>query len=678
MNDSQVDSSQSVVEHYWTVLPKYNAALQSAVALSHRIGGRPVNSHREYWASTLLVRLCSVATSILHLCPGSPANTAGEHWDFSSLAPLVRSLIQTALTLFNLGTETVDDGESRARVLTMQLRGCAERQNLFQSFGATAEKILEFQAQADYLRAELSSNPYFSSLPAHLQEAVMNGERASILTEDQILGRMGVLDQNDRAFLGFISSHADVSPLAYDRTGESNRGRGEENDTDKHYIATAIGLACDFVARSDADVRALFREVLSAKPQKPATDVGDERFRHALNYVLQWQGAHVEEFAVGDGPEGPLLCSDCFHDEGMRLSAMAIGQRDMSKCPNCGSQFGMKLSGRSIAVLTQQFFVSGTIHRGKYGATPVVQFNKHQSTSIDMPPWLEADVRLIERTIQVGFFHYSPRLWTAGQIEPLKALQEESSRGEVISRILDKYPGRILGSDERFYRLRIAPTRPGDFDQYDPPPDGKLGQGRFDTPEFPILYGSQDLEVCVHECRIAAEDEMYIATLVPQRRLKLLNLAEPLWEENVTEFESLDLALHMLFLGGSHSYEISRQIARAAQKHGFDGLVYPSYFTLLRTGGTPFETWYGISTRRFSEMRERLRKSTISNVALFGRPIADGSVRVQCINKVILRRVEYNLHFGPLLPRDFGPDYDGPIRRLARAFMTESGNADQH
>jgi hypothetical protein len=119
-----------------------------------------------------------------------------------------------------------------------------------------------------------------------------------------------------------------------------------------------------------------------------------------------------------------------------------------------------------------------------------------------------------------------------GEIEPLKALQEESSREEIISRILAEYPGRILDSDEHFYRLRKTPTCPGDFDQYDPPPDGKLGQGRFDTPEFPVLYGSQDLEVCVHECRVAAEDEMYIATLVPQRRLKLLNLAEPLWEEN--------------------------------------------------------------------------------------------------------------------------------------------------
>ena len=320
----------------------------------------------------------------------------------------------------------------------------------------------------------------------------------------------------------------------------------------------------------------------------------------------------------------------------------------------------MKLGRRPVALLAREFFVSGTIERGRYGGSPAVQFNRHQPTSIDVMPWLQPDLQLIGRTLGVGFFHYGPPLWTLGEVEPLKALQEKSLRADVISRVLAEYPERILGSDEWFYRLRKAPARPGDFDQYDPPPDEKLGQGRLDTAELPILYGSQDLEVCIHECRVAAEDEMYIATLVPQTTLKLLNLSEPLREEHVTDFESLDMALHMLFLAGRHSYEISREIASSAQKCGFDGLVYPSYFTLLRTGEIPFETAYGLSHRRFPDTYEHIRKNTISNLALFGRPIADRLVKVQCINKVILNKVEYMLHFGPLIPRDTGSNYYDP------------------
>jgi hypothetical protein len=35
-------------------------------------------------------------------------------------------------------------------------------------------------------------------------------------------------------------------------------------------------------------------------------------------------------------------------------------------------------------------------------------------------------------------------------------------------------------------------------------------------------------------------------------------------------------------------------------------------------------------------------------------------VKVQCINKVILNKVEYMLRFGPLIPRDTGSNYYDP------------------
>jgi hypothetical protein len=649
MTGNDNNPPQSAAEHYWTVLPKYIAAVEHAISLSQRIARHPPGSPRQYWASVLFTRLCSAAKSILHACPGSPANSDETHWDFSSLAPLIRILVQNGLLLFYLGTEVVGDDESRARVLIMELQDCKERLRLFQNLRASLEKSRCFVEGADNIRAELSANPYFSRLPVRQRKSLLKGERASILTEDQILDRLGILDQQGRAFFSFISSHADVSPLAYSRTGNNNRGTGEKNDADERYMATALDLARDFILRADTDMKALFQEVLAASSGKPRTAVGDERFKSLIESVLQWEGSNIQELIPDDDPGAPLLCSNCFNDEGLRLSSAAIGQRDMSKCPNCGSQDGRKLNRKSVAILAQQFFVWGTIHRLDYGASPLVQFNKRQSTSIKVAPWLEPDLRLIGKTLQIGFFGYGPRLWMVGEVQPLKALQEPNTKADVITRILNEYPGRILGTDECFYRLRQAPSHPGEFQEYDSPPAEKLGQGRFDRTELPILYGSQDLEVCLHECRVTADDEVYIATLVPQKRLRLLNLAEALWEEqHVTEFESLDMAVHMLFLAGRHSYEISRDIATAAQKCGFDGLVYPSYFTLLRTGATPFETTFGLSHRRIPGGREHARKNTISNLALFGRPLTEGSVTVRCINRVSLNKVDYKLHFGPI------------------------------
>ena len=342
------------------------------------------------------------------------------------------------------------------------------------------------------------------------------------------------------------------------------------------------------------------------------------------------------------------LCSECFHDQGLRLDAGRIGVLDNSVCPNCASTTGSKLSADLVGAVAHRFFVWGTLQRCDYGAAPLVQFNQHQSTSVSTSPWFEEDIRLIEKTIGVGFFYYGPRLWMVGEVEPLKALQDPSSRASIINRILTEYPTTCLRVAQSFYRIRTDPKRPEDFGEYDSPPLAQAGAGRLDAARFPVMYGSQDLQVCVHECRVAAEDELYVATLSPTRDLKLLDLSALLQEEEATEFESLDMAVHMLFLAGKHSYDTARDIARAIHSAGYDGVVYSSYFSLLRTGGMPFETTYGISHRRVPQLHEREQAKTIPNLALFGRPIEERKVQVCCINKLILSHVEYGFHFGPV------------------------------
>ena len=236
----------------------------------------------------------------------------------------------------------------------------------------------------------------------------------------------------------------------------------------------------------------------------------------------------------------PIVCSNCFNDVGLRLDAERIGMKLTGTCRNCGSEGFKKLPHAALGVLAHRYFVWGSLWRTRYGAAPLIQFNEHQSTSIDVQPWLQSDVRLIEQLLGVGFFHYGPRLWMVGEIEPLKALERARTRSAIISRILAEYPARILKPDEHFYRIRVNPTDPSDKTQYDSPPPEHAGHGRLDVKGQPVLYGSPDLEVCIHECRVAAEDDTFVATLRPGRELRLLDLAVLLCEDSsVTEFESL-------------------------------------------------------------------------------------------------------------------------------------------
>jgi hypothetical protein len=235
-----------------------------------------------------------------------------------------------------------------------------------------------------------------------------------------------------------------------------------------------------------------------------------------------------------------------------------------------------------------------------------------------------------------------------GEIEPLKQLQDDTERSDVIERIVGAYPVRILAPGQILYRARLNVKMAADPREYDAPPLGRAGNGRLDSSSLPVLYASEDLHICIHECRATAEDDIFVGTLSPTREIRLLNLAHILdEEESTTEFDSLDLSVAMLFLAGPHSYHISRAIALAVRERGFDGVIYPSYFSMLRTGSEPFETAYGIAYRRFAKLRSYEEGKVIENVAIFDRPVQDGRLLVRCINRVMLRRVDYELRFGP-------------------------------
>ncbi len=342
-----------------------------------------------------------------------------------------------------------------------------------------------------------------------------------------------------------------------------------------------------------------------------------------------------------------VACSKCFEDHGLKIDAQRIGISTDNTCPLCHLTDGYKLKKTDIETLAYGYFVWGSLVRCEYGAAPCVQFNTHQKNSIGVPKWCENDIDLISKILGVGFFHYGPRLWMVGEVEPLKELQKKETRTKIVNRIISEYPQRILDQNTIFYRIRKEPKRSTNPKEYDSPPKKYSCTGRFASKNLPILYASPDLEVCVHECRFTAEDELYVATLSASSELKLLDLSVVLDEsDGVTEFESLDMAVHMLFLASSHSYDISRDIAILAYEAGYDGIIYPSYFSLLRTGAMPFQTVYGISHRMIPQYKDHEEAKSIPNLAIFGRPVKDGKIKIKCINKLIMRKVTYDFHFG--------------------------------
>ena len=49
-----------------------------------------------------------------------------------------------------------------------------------------------------------------------------------------------------------------------------------------------------------------------------------------------------------------------------------------------------------------------------------------------------------------------------GEVEPLKALHDESTRDDVVKRILAEFPERVITTEQKVVRLRKNPARPTD------------------------------------------------------------------------------------------------------------------------------------------------------------------------------------------------------------------------
>jgi hypothetical protein len=345
-----------------------------------------------------------------------------------------------------------------------------------------------------------------------------------------------------------------------------------------------------------------------------------------------------------------LLCSECFQDEGIRLLSLKYGEAEFETlCTSCMKSKGAKLTKEVLQKIGHSFFVKGTTHKTDYGHAPIIQCNdkREESDTFNFPPSLDHDLKLIEKQSDLKFFLYGPRTWMLGCITPLIKLQKAETQHEIVNRIIKEYPIVELKPEDRFYRLRKNPCDHATDTAFDSPPQEIASNARFSHCRFPVLYASQDLEVCVHECRVTAEDELFVATLSANNIIRLLDLTHHV-KEDTNEFESLDISVQMLFAAGKHSYPITSAIATEAFAKGLDGIIYPSYFTALRVGFSPFDSaGYGLCMRIIPGYEDFLEHHKIPNIVIFGNPIKEKKLLVRNINRLLLNRIVYDINFGP-------------------------------
>jgi hypothetical protein len=321
-----------------------------------------------------------------------------------------------------------------------------------------------------------------------------------------------------------------------------------------------------------------------------------------------------------------VLCSDCFSNQGLRDEATKLGVHINKTCPNCGSATGAKLRQKSLEKLTHRFFIQGTIPHGVGGYASILQYNSEPNDEVDFDEQTNHDWLLIKSKIGGRLFYNAPALWRVGITDHYD--EPYVVTDETIAEIVTQLSIKTIPKGTKTFRIRknLEGNTALDASQFGiPPTDLRRDFGRFDEATLPLLYTSPSLPVCLHECRVAITDEIFVATFEAKKDLRLANLTTDYNQQPSSPFEDLKYFFNGISLARDQGvYKIARRIATAIKNsHSVDGFIADSFFTTIA------------------------QEPVSQNLCFFADAVADKNLELHSINRLHLKTVTYDFIFGP-------------------------------
>lgn len=240
---------------YTTVKVGFREILKRAERVSMGSAGIPSTGNRMFWASVLFTRLVVISKSIDKLIPNTKPR---EHWDFGSVASLVRNLSEAYLNYFWLCEDEVLDEVRDGRFILLYLHDYGSRKRLFPDKFRRSEEIYSD------LVSRFDKNVYLKTFTESQRKVALRGEKTPFV-QDDVLERMGIDLDKFRTIYRFFSQHTHTGPLSFYRMVDHDRGAGVETRQEKIYMLIAVSHAWEALSRAteghltifpDAEVRA--------------------------------------------------------------------------------------------------------------------------------------------------------------------------------------------------------------------------------------------------------------------------------------------------------------------------------------------------------------------------------------------------------------------------------------
>jgi hypothetical protein len=253
-------SDHQLEKLYRETRAEFVACTKRAKLISEGSVGRYTEDGKTFWASVLFTKLVVTAHSVLRMAPRTaPIPDRLAHWDFSAVASLTRNLAECYFMFFyTCVDETPGEDEWLTRLNLIQLRDNAARRQMFADWNPDDPQLTGFSIHHNDLTQKLRARKFFQSLPEKRQTDLLKGDKALLLTQDEILKRMGEESAPFRGMYRLLSAHTHSTPLAFYRMASDGRGCGVENRADKAEIAVALQMASSFLERATTDMLKIF------------------------------------------------------------------------------------------------------------------------------------------------------------------------------------------------------------------------------------------------------------------------------------------------------------------------------------------------------------------------------------------------------------------------------------
>lgn len=245
-------------EEYMNAVSALESKAEECGKISRKYAGLPAPDGLHFYASVLFTRMVVIGMSVLRLSEGNRFSKSSiEHWDYASVASLVRNMMDCLNTFLYLCEDGLSTDEWDCRWNIFNLHDAVTRRKIFE-FRASFSEANDASSHADEIRERLRKNAYFCSLPEARQKHYLKGSDAYLLAKEEIVRRGGG-DSND--FLGlykFLSVQAHSYPMNFYKMGDVERGRGIHSEVEENYTCICVELATSHLEAARIKYEQLF------------------------------------------------------------------------------------------------------------------------------------------------------------------------------------------------------------------------------------------------------------------------------------------------------------------------------------------------------------------------------------------------------------------------------------